>query len=129
VAFIKEPRKTCLLLSRLPIILRGLRYCKEWQTSNTKDASELPSGTSLPIQSNPLKSYFDSHTEGKIIHKWLHYFEIYHRYFKKFRGRDVHILEVGVARGGSLEMWRDYFGPKSNIYGIDINEKCTANNN
>jgi hypothetical protein len=76
------------------------------------------------VSSNPLQAYFDSHIEGRGIWKWNHYFEIYHRHFAKFRGREVHVLEVGVYSGGSLEMWKHYFGPKCRIYGVDIEEAC-----
>jgi 23S rRNA U2552 (ribose-2'-O)-methylase RlmE/FtsJ len=30
------------------------------------------------------------------------------------------MLEIGVARGGSLQMWRRYLHPESTIVGIDI---------
>ena len=33
------------------------------------------------------------------------------------------ILEIGVNRGGSLELWRDYF-QNATVYGIDINHKA-----
>jgi hypothetical protein len=36
----------------------------------------------------------------------------------------VTIVEVGVWQGGSLQMWKHYFGPKARIYGIDINQDC-----
>ncbi len=36
------------------------------------------------------------------------------------------ILEIGVSQGGSLQMWKDYFGPKAKIYGMDINPQCKA---
>ena len=26
------------------------------------------------------------------------------------------VLEIGVQLGGSVEMWRDYFGPASRLY-------------
>jgi len=72
---------------------------------------------------NDLEKYFTENT-GKLIHKWMHYFEIYDRHFSKYRGTDVHILEIGVAHGGSLSMWKHYFGPKAKIYGVDINPNC-----
>jgi len=72
---------------------------------------------------NDLEEYFNKNT-GKLIHKWEHYFEIYDNHFSRFRGKEVNILEVGVSHGGSLQMWKDYFGPKAKIYGIDINKKC-----
>lgn len=61
---------------------------------------------------------------GKEIHKWYHYFDIYERHFSRFRGKAPVVLEIGVAAGGSLEMWKQYFGPGSRILGLDINPEC-----
>lgn len=72
---------------------------------------------------NDLEKYFYSNT-GNLIHKWKHYFEVYERHFSKYRGTDVVMVEFGVFQGGSLQMWKNYFGPKAKIYGIDINPKC-----
>lgn len=72
---------------------------------------------------NDLERYFTENT-GKLIHKWKHYFEIYDRHFSRFRGTDVHVVEFGVSQGGSLQMWKQYFGPNAKIYGIDINPHC-----
>lgn len=74
---------------------------------------------------NDLEKYFEANT-GRLIHKLMHYFEIYERHFSRFRGTDVHILEFGVSQGGSLQMWKDYFGPKCRIFGVDINPHCKA---
>lgn len=72
-----------------------------------------------------LEQYFRNNT-GRLIHKWHHYFEIYERHFGRFRGRDVNVLEFGVSHGGSLQMWKDYFGPRARIYGVDINPACKS---
>jgi hypothetical protein len=72
---------------------------------------------------NDLEKYFTENT-GRLIHKWNHYFEIYDRHFRRFRGSDVHIVEFGVSHGGSLQMWKHYFGPHAKIFGIDINPHC-----
>lgn len=72
---------------------------------------------------NFLTNYF-SNNKNNAIHKWLHYFDIYDLYFAKYRGKEVHILEIGVFQGGSLRMWREYFGEKAKIYAIDINPLC-----
>ncbi len=72
---------------------------------------------------NDLETYFKNNT-GKLIHKWQHYFEIYDRHFSRYRGKEVHIVEFGIFQGGSLQMWKDYFGPKAKIYGVDINPHC-----
>ena len=63
--------------------------------------------------SNDLQDFFDNHTDGNGIWKWHHYFEVYDRHFHKFRGQEVHVLEIGIFSGGSLEMWHDYFGTKA----------------
>jgi hypothetical protein len=71
-----------------------------------------------------LREIFYSH-EGNLIHKWDHYFEIYERYFEKYRGCEVNLLEIGVSQGGSIQMWKKYFGDKLKIYSVDINPECT----
>lgn len=72
---------------------------------------------------NDLQHYFQNNS-GRRIHKWNHYFDIYERYFRKYRGREVVVLEIGVYHGGSLQMWKNYFGRYAKIYGVDINPKC-----
>lgn len=70
-----------------------------------------------------LEKYFNNN-KGRLIHKFNHYFDIYERHFERFRNKDVVILEIGVSEGGSLQMWKDYFGSKAKIYGIDIEPNC-----
>ncbi|HLL60229.1 MAG TPA: SAM-dependent methyltransferase, partial [Candidatus Nitrosocosmicus sp.] len=72
---------------------------------------------------NPLKEYFKKNN-GRYIHKWVHYFDIYHRHFDSFRGKNITVLEFGVWHGGSLQMWKHYFGKNAKIIGIDINPAC-----
>ncbi len=79
-----------------------------------------------PAARNPLEEYFDRHTTGPGLWKWRHYFEIYHRHFQKFVGREVHVVEIGVYSGGSLGMWREYFGAGCHIYGVDLQPACRA---
>lgn len=66
---------------------------------------------------------FESY-DGPRLHKWNNYIEIYDTYFSKFRGQEFVFLEIGVAHGGSLKFWREYFGEKAIIYGVDINPDC-----
>ena len=70
-----------------------------------------------------LEIYFENN-QKKLIHKWNHYFDIYERHFNRFRDCDVVILEIGVYNGGSLQMWKNYFGKRAKIYGIDIDSRC-----
>jgi hypothetical protein len=62
--------------------------------------------------------------DKRIIHKWKHYFPIYERHFKDFVYKPVTFIEIGCGRGGSLQMWKRYFGPHARIIGIDINPEC-----
>jgi hypothetical protein len=73
---------------------------------------------------NSLKDWFYAHTTGPGIWKWDHYLDVYDKYFSKFRGREVHVCEVGIYSGGSLDMWREYFGPSCTVYGVDIQPAC-----
>jgi hypothetical protein len=72
---------------------------------------------------NPLERYFRNNP-GRRINKWMHYFDVYHRHFERFRDRPVTVLEFGVWHGGSLQMWRHYFGRQAAIHGVDIDPRC-----
>src|SRR2546425_357033 len=74
---------------------------------------------------NPLAEYFFNNP-GRLIHKWHHYFDIYHRHFARFRGRSPVVVEMGVFHGGSLQMWHHYFGPGTRVVGIDIDPRCRS---
>ena len=67
-------------------------------------------------------------TTGSHVHKWHHYLPLYERYFGPWRKPGLRFLEIGVSRGGSLAMWRRYFGAEAVIFGIDINPACEAYN-
>lgn len=75
---------------------------------------------------NELERFFFER-KHRTLDKWLHYFDAYERFFSKYKGRDVVILEIGVYKGGSLQMWKHYFQGKNNrvkVYGIDIVDEC-----
>jgi hypothetical protein len=58
--------------------------------------------------------------------KWKPYFEVYERHLRRFMGTDINLVEVGVQKGGSLEMWGNYFGVGSKITGIDVDSECAS---
>ena len=60
---------------------------------------------------NSLYNYFLNFKENK-LDKWHHYFEIYEENFRKYKDKDITLLEIGVFRGASLKMWKEYFGKK-----------------
>lgn len=75
---------------------------------------------------NKLEEIFYSNTEGQISMRWTHYLNIYESYFSKFVGMEVHILEIGVFNGGSIDMWLEFFGDKCYYYGVDYNPNCKS---
>jgi methyltransferase family protein len=101
--------------------VRGLRFGRQLAAS---EHGGRGGSRSTPRRTNRFETYFDSHTVGPGIAKWRHYLDIYDRHFAKFVGREVHVVEVGVASGGSLEMWLDYFGARCHVYGVDIDPGC-----
>jgi hypothetical protein len=58
------------------------------------------------------------------IHKWYQYFPVYESHFERFRNRHITIFEIGVGEGGSLQLWRGYFGPFATIVGLDVYPRC-----
>jgi hypothetical protein len=53
--------------------------------------------------------------------KHTSYFHVYERLLSPYVGRSITFVEVGVYNGGSLFMWRDFFGQDARIIGIDLN--------
>ena len=62
--------------------------------------------------------------KGRLVHKFDHYIDIYEQYFSRYRNQAITILELGISHGGSLQIWKKYFGPQAKIYAIDINPDC-----
>ena len=56
--------------------------------------------------------------------KWKKYFSIYEKLFESFRNKKITFVEIGILDGGSLEIWKKYFGKDSRIIGIDKNPEC-----
>jgi cephalosporin hydroxylase len=64
------------------------------------------------------------HHVGRRVDKWRHYFHIYDRHFDRWRGKSPRVLEIGVDHGGSLQLWKHYFGDGARIVGLDIDPQC-----
>jgi len=61
----------------------------------------------------------------RVCQKWESYFPVYERHFAPFRGlSNLRMLEIGISQGGSLDLWREFFGHQAVLVGIDINEGC-----
>jgi hypothetical protein len=68
-----------------------------------------------------LKQLYDTH-DGRSSTKWDHYFEQYDRYLRPYIGTDVTLFEIGVGKGGSLQLWKKYLGPNAKIVGVDYDQ-------
>lgn len=77
--------------------------------------------TDEPIPDSDLARVFNDTDD---IHKPAHYPPIYESVLAPFRQHPIRMLEIGVFRGGSLQMWKQYLHPDSTIVGIDINPDC-----
>ena len=62
--------------------------------------------------------------DHRASNKWPHYFPIYERHLSKFRNSYVTLFEIGVAGGGSLQLWKRWLGPNALIVGVDVSEAC-----
>jgi len=52
----------------------------------------------------------------KINHGYL---EVYDPMLVRWVDREIRLLEIGIHKGGSLQLWRDYF-PRGTVVGIDL---------
>jgi hypothetical protein len=59
----------------------------------------------------------DYPTDKAAQHDYIPYYD---SFFQPYRSRNVNLLEIGVKKGGSLKMWREYFSQDSHIFGLDI---------
>jgi len=90
----------------------------------------MPPTLSAYSGSGELLKYFDNVKTGPGVWKARHYFDVYERHLSRFRNQaDFTFMEVGIYSGGSLRMWRDYFGPRARIIGVDISTKTKVYEN
>jgi hypothetical protein len=63
---------------------------------------------------------------GRLVDKWMHYLPVYDRHLTRYRNTPFGMLEIGVFQGGSLMLWREYFGERLELVGIDIDPNCAT---
>ena len=87
--------------------------------TNTKNLSQ----ERLKINSNSKLFKIYQNLENESL-KYANYFLIYEELLSKYVGKKITFVEIGVLHGGSLFMWKEYFGNQANIIGIDLNPKA-----
>lgn len=91
------------------------RFYEHFSSANTGDKYPSEALADMPIQ------------KKLPMYKWSHYFDIYVMYLGKYRKNrksPLNVLEIGIADGGSLRFWQDFFGPACRVLGVDIDPKC-----
>jgi SAM-dependent methyltransferase len=80
----------------------------------------------IALNINKQKWYLTDKAGGfKAVEKYGYYerchelAELYDYILSDLRDEEINLLEVGVAKGGSIKMWSEYF-EKGNIYGVDV---------
>lgn len=69
-----------------------------------------------------LTKTFRSFSKSKYLClKYTNYFRIYDELFNKYKNKKIIFVDIGIFSGGSLFMWRNFFGKKARIIGIDLN--------
>lgn len=56
--------------------------------------------------------------------KLIKYFKLYDDLFSKYINKKIIFVEIGILNGGSLQIWKKFFGNKARIIGIDQNPNC-----
>lgn len=73
-------------------------------------------------QPKPSRNSLESFNKSPYLSiKHSTYFHVYDKLFAQYADKEITFVEVGIFNGGSLFMWRDFFGPKARIIGIDLN--------
>lgn len=70
----------------------------------------------LELYKQNRSTYLDTDKEDP-SHKYIS--KCYDNLFQKYRDKKINLLEIGVASGGSLLLWKDYF-KDAIIFGCDI---------
>lgn len=78
--------------------------------------------TAARWQQNEIYTHYKASKYLSIKHS--SYFPVYEELLSRYRNRKVTFVEIGVFNGGSLFMWRSYFGPEARIIGIDLNPQA-----
>jgi len=87
-----------------------------------KKFEDLPKKNQEKLKnSNVFNSYVNSDLKSL---KMETYFQVYDEIFEKFINKNIIFVEIGVLNGGSLKMWKNYFGDNARIIGIDLNPKA-----
>lgn len=96
------------------------------------ETQKEPRAVGRPASETSPKDELQALPEGKTVYeaflrspessnKHSSYFQTYGQLLEQYRGRPIIFVEIGIFSGGSLFMWRDYFGERARIIGVEYN--------
>ena len=88
-----------------------------------------PPARPAPAGDGSLAAWFNAYgaaAAGPLVVKYRHYFDVYERHLSRFRGRRFKLLEVGIAYGGSVRMWRAWLGEAFEHHCLDVDPATVA---
>src|SRR5688500_12761640 len=109
--------------SRLPIIITVLATLAACDAVPPAPAPQPPPPPPRPLV-GLLSAAATSTDKGPGGHN---YTELYERLFFPWKDEPIKIFEIGIAAGGSLQMWQTYF-PKARVFAVDILPKIEFDN-
>lgn len=68
--------------------------------------------------------FFSDFDNKKATAKLKHYFKIYEELFEKYKNEKINFFEIGINKGGDLQIWHKYFTNLNKMYAVDINKEC-----
>ncbi|MDE5832162.1 MAG: glycosyltransferase 61 family protein [Desulfovibrio sp.] len=90
---------------------------------NIKNFKETTLSSKDKKASSPERPTLDYLARKFGTNKHIHeYFDLYEQIFEPLRDKYFCLLELGIYKGQSLNMWREFF-PKALIVGVDITDK------
>jgi hypothetical protein len=111
------------------------RAQRAWGSSSSSYGVSIERARELCPDGSVTGAFFFANEDGPEIHKFVHYLPAYDAQLARFRDgfpladgtkRPLRLLEIGVAQGGSLQLWRRFFGPDAAIWGVDQNPACAT---
>ncbi|WP_158525569.1 class I SAM-dependent methyltransferase [Polynucleobacter paneuropaeus] len=83
-----------------------------------------PIPAEVEIQLEQLEIYKAYKKSPHLSVKHSNYFHVYESLLLQYRNKPITFVEIGILGGGSLFMWREFFGKEARIIGIDLNPEA-----
>ena len=99
-----------------------------WKSFAAQDTySRITTSASSAAQWHNVTHLLTSHSHGFLGHEFPTDKAVRHNYtlnydwlLEPYRNSAKNVMEIGVKKGGSLKLWREYFHRDAHIFGIDI---------